>query len=127
MEPTPLSGESAMLRATAFALCITLITTPALWTDDAKDAPKKKPQKDQMPAGRAELLRPIPKKFGELKSMDEAKRQVVIHFDGDKEPTTWTVNPDAEIKQFTWWTRLEHIYTPERVWVWLDIDRQRKP
>ena len=30
-----------MLRATAFALVAVLLSTPALWTDDAKDAPKK--------------------------------------------------------------------------------------
>jgi hypothetical protein len=98
------------------------------WADEDKDffKPRDDP-KEKSPSGRAEMLRPIPKKFAILEAADEAKRQVTLRLEGDKEPTTWPLNPDAELKVFCWWARLRDFLPGDRVWVWLDVDRKRQP
>ena len=86
--------------------------------------------------GSAEFLRAVPKKFGKLQSVDKGKRSVTVVFEGDKEASTWTLTPDAEIKILGWWGRLEDL-TPAlnnekvrdqpRVWAWFKVDRAKKP
>src|SRR5262245_32940205 len=67
-------------------------------------------------AGTAEFLRNIPKKFGAIQEIDAAKGSVTLLLDGDKEPTTWPLTPDAELKVRGWWGRLEQFANGERVW-----------
>ena len=83
-------------------------------------------------AGKAEFLRAVPKKFASLEAVDAAKRTVTLQIDGEKEPTTWPLTPDAEIKLRGWWGRLEQIGRTKakvrpRVWAWFHVDRQKKP
>ena len=80
-------------------------------------------------AGSAEFLRGVPKKFGTLRGVDAGKRQVTVLFEGDKDSTTWTLTPDAEIKVWGWWGRLDDLSSgvEERVWAWFKVDRAKKP
>jgi hypothetical protein len=77
-------------------------------------------------AGTAEFLRNIPKKFGTLQEVDSAKHAVTLLLEGDKEPTTWRLTPDAELKVAGWWGRLEQFPKGERVWAWFTVDRGKK-
>jgi hypothetical protein len=78
-------------------------------------------------AGSAEFLRNVPKKFGTVKSIDLAKHAVTLLIDGDKEPTTWPITSDAELKVHGWWGRLEQFQPDQRVWAWFSVDRAKKP
>jgi hypothetical protein len=82
--------------------------------------------------GTAEFLRAVPKKFGSLQKVDVAKHQVTVIFEGDKAATTWTLTPDAEVKVWAWWGRLEDLargieLDRPRVWAWFKVDRAKKP
>ena len=74
-------------------------------------------------AGSAEFLRGVPKKFGTLRGVDAGKRQVTVLFEGDKDSTTWTLTPDAEIKVWGWWGRLDDLSSgvEERVWAGIEF------
>jgi hypothetical protein len=104
-------------------LTLTLLLFPlaALGADDAKPAQKPKPV-----GGKSELLRFIPKVFATLQKVDVANHAVTILVEGEKEPSTWTINPDAELKRSCWWGRLDQFPIGDRVWVWFDLDRQHK-
>lgn len=78
-------------------------------------------------AGTAEFLKAIPKKFAMLQSVDVARSTVRLLIDGDKESTTWTLTPDAEVKVERWWGRLEQFETGSRVWAWFKLDRKKQP
>jgi Protein of unknown function (DUF3179) len=78
-------------------------------------------------AGTAEFLRNVPKKFATVKSIDAGKHAVTLQIDGDKEPTSWTIAPDAEFKISGWWGRLEQFAPDQRVWAWFSVDRAKKP
>jgi hypothetical protein len=78
-------------------------------------------------AGTAEFLRLLPKPFGVVKGIDSAARTVTLLLDGENETKTWPLEPDAEVKVGGWWGRLGQFKTGDRVWVWLKLDRKKKP
>src|SRR5688572_10923946 len=69
-------------------------------------------------AGSAEFLRNVPKKFATLNGIDVQKHAVTMVIEGDKEASTWTITPDAELKVGGWWGRLEQFKPGQRVWTW---------
>jgi hypothetical protein len=110
------------------------VTCCSLQAGEKKLEPKKaeksapaKPAPVKMIAGKSELLREVPKKFASYLGIDCKSGKVRLHLEGDKEPTAWDLKPDVEIKVLGFWGRLEHLRASERVWVWFDIDRARKP
>jgi hypothetical protein len=78
-------------------------------------------------AGSAEFLRSVPKKFAILKAVDSAKHQVTLLVEGEAAPRSWPLTPDAEIKVFGWWGRLDQLTIGDRVWVWLKTNRAGQP
>jgi hypothetical protein len=78
-------------------------------------------------AGTAEFLRLLPKPFATLKAIDPAARTVTLQLDGEMGTKVWLVEPDAEVKVTGWWGRLEQFKPGDRVWVWLKLDRKKKP
>ncbi len=78
-------------------------------------------------AGTAEFLRLLPKPFATLQGVDPVKRTVTLLLDGEKQAKEWTVEPDAEVKVAGWWGRLDQFRSGQRVWVWLKLDRKKKP
>ena len=90
--------------------------------EDEKNNNDKKPV-----AGKADVLKLIPKKFATLVSVDSDRRAVQVRFDDEQETKSWNVEPDAELKINGWWGRLEHFKKGDRVWVWLALNREKKP
>jgi hypothetical protein len=84
-------------------------------------------RKVKMIAGTAEFLRLLPKPFATIREVDAAARRVSLLIDGEKEPRSWPVEPDAEINVAGWWGRLEQFKPGDRAWVWLKLDRKKKP
>lgn len=78
-------------------------------------------------AGTAEFLRLLPKPFATVKAIDPLARTVSLQLDGETASKTWPIEPDAEVKVNGWWGRLEQFKPGDRVWVWLKLNRQRKP
>ena len=78
-------------------------------------------------AGKADVLRHVVKKFARYIRHDEDGATVHLHFEGEKEASSWPVLPDAEIKIHGWWGRLEQLHEDGRVWVWLMVDRKKNP
>jgi hypothetical protein len=78
-------------------------------------------------AGTAEFLRLLPKPFATLKALDPAARTVTLHLDGETDSKVWPLEPDAEVKVNGWWGRLEQFKPGDRVWVWLKLDRKKRP
>jgi len=78
-------------------------------------------------AGTAEFLRLLPKPFATVKAIDSKARTVTLLADGEKEPRTWPLEPDAEVKVGGWWGRLDQFKPGDRVWVWLKLDRKKNP
>jgi hypothetical protein len=97
----------------------------ALATQSLVAQDKEKPAKTV--AGKSELLRDIPKKFASYLGFDAQSRKVRVLLEGDKEPSLWALKPDAEIKVRGDWGRLEQFQSGQRVWVWFDLDRAKKP
>jgi hypothetical protein len=108
-------------------LCCGLILffAPVAAADD--DFFKPKEEEKRSPAGKSETLRHVPKKFAAFQSADPAKHMVTLLVEGEKQPTTWPVNPDAELKIHGWWGRLEQFRAGDRVWVWFDLNRKKEP
>src|SRR5262249_40206595 len=78
-------------------------------------------------AGTAEFLRLLPKPFATLKGVDPKDRTVTLLIDSETAEKPWPVEPAAEIKVGGWWGRLEQFKPDQRVWVWLKLDRAKKP
>lgn len=78
-------------------------------------------------AGKADVLKHVAKRFATLRAVDVQRRQVVLQLDGEDGPRTWSVNPDAELKVYGWWGRLEQFTTGDRVWVWFSVNRKKEP
>jgi hypothetical protein len=78
-------------------------------------------------AGRAEFLRLLPKPFATLQAVDVKNGTVKLRLDGEKEAKVWPLEPDAEVKVGGWWGRAEQFTVGQRVWVWLRLDRTKKP
>lgn len=78
-------------------------------------------------AGTAEFLRLLPKPYATIKAIDLKANTVTLLAEGDKEPKTWPIEPDAEVKVGGWWGRLEQFKPGNRVWVWLKLNRKKQP
>ncbi len=96
--------------------------------DDKKPSAGKTKAADAIKeiAGSSEFLRNVPKKFGNVKTVDFAQHSLVLQLDGDKDATTWPITPDAEFKVNGWWGRLEQFQPGQRVWAWFSVDRAKK-
>ena len=77
-------------------------------------------------AGSAEFLRNVPKKFGNIKTVNLAQHSVVLQLDGDTDATTWSITGDAEFKVNGWWGRLDQFQPGQRIWAWFSVDRSKK-
>lgn len=108
-------------------LCCALLLRLASVMAADDDFFKPKEEDKRSPAGKAETLRQIPKKFASFLSADATKQTVTLLVEGEKEPATWPVNPDAELKIHGWWGRLEQFHAGDRVWVWFDLNRKKAP
>ena len=84
-------------------------------------------EKQKVIAGKADVLRHIPKKFATLVECLPSKRKVRLRVDGEEQALLWPVQADAEIKVHGWWGRLSQFPINDRVWVWFAIDRDKKP
>jgi hypothetical protein len=84
-------------------------------------------EKTKMIAGTAEFLRAIPKRFATIKAIAADRHEVTMLIEGEADAKTWTIEPDAEIRRFGWWGRLEQFQVGERVWAWFKIDRRKEP
>ena len=98
-----------------------------LFEEPKTPAPVDPKDKVKEIAGTAEFLRLLPKPFATIKSLDAKRRTVELLLDGEKEAKVWPLEPDAEVKRNGWWGRLEQFQPGERVWVWLKLDRKKKP
>jgi hypothetical protein len=78
-------------------------------------------------AGTAEFLRSVPKHFATLKGMDRERRRVTLLIEGESEPKSWPLAPDAEVKRLGWWARLDQLKVGDRVWAWMQLDRVGQP
>lgn len=90
-------------------------------------APASSQAQKKSVAGKADVLRHVPKKFATLQGIDVDKRQVKLTIEGEAEATTWDIATDAELKVHGWWGRLEQFKPGDRVWAWFAIDRKKKP
>ncbi|NNE92895.1 MAG: hypothetical protein HKN23_14720 [Verrucomicrobiales bacterium] len=90
---------------------------------------KEKPKKPKFVGGKADLFRHVKKHFATLVDVDESgdAARVTLHIEGQEAESKWQVKPDAEIKIHGWWGRPSQLQTGDRVWVWLAVDRQKKP
>src|SRR5262245_49741147 len=109
-----------MIRCLTLTLPLLLLPIANLRAEDAKPA-KAKPS-----GGKSKLLRFIPKGFATLQKADVANRTITILVEGEKEPTTWNLNLEAELKIHGWWGRLDQFKLGDRVWVWFDLDRKQQ-
>ena len=78
-------------------------------------------------AGTAEFLRLLPKPFATIQAVDAARRTVTLKIDGEAQAKSWPLEPDAEVKIGGWWGRLGQFRPGDRAWVWLKLDRQKRP
>jgi hypothetical protein len=103
-----------------------LLSALCLWPTAARAAD---PVTDKIKevAGTAEYLRSVPKHFATLREVDAARRRVTLLTEDDKEPKSWTLTPDAEVKVLGWWGRLDQLTIGDRVWVWMHANRDKKP
>jgi hypothetical protein len=114
-------------RAPCLALLAAcLLAAPPRAAEPAKD---KKGVNDKIKevAGSAEFLRSVPKHFATLKAVDVARRRVTLLLEGEKLAKVWPLAPDAELKVFGWWGRLDQFTAGDRVWAWFQTDRKRQP
>ena len=104
-------------------ITLTLVLVSATITaQESNQTAKKKPV-----AGKADVLRAVPKKFSRCLGVDDKTGQVLLQIDGQKETTRWTVQTDAEIKIAGWWGRLDQFSVNDRVWAWFAVDRKKRP
>ncbi len=83
--------------------------------------------KKKVIAGKADVLRKLPKKFAAFQGYDSGKSTVTLLIEGEEKPSTWKIDPRAEIKVLGWWGRLSQISKGDRVWAWFGVDRGKKP
>src|SRR5262245_62156853 len=74
-----------------------------------------------------EFLRHVPKRFATWRGLEPANRRVTLSIEGESEAKTCELAADAEIKIAGWWGRPEQLASGDRVWVWFNIDREKKP
>jgi hypothetical protein len=109
------------MRSALFSSFVWLLI-PIVSTADAPPADKAKEI-----AGKSEFLRSVPKHFATLQAVDAARHQVTLLLEGETAARPWPVAPDAEVKSFGWWGRLDQFRVGDRVWVWMQLDRNKKP
>jgi hypothetical protein len=99
--------------------------------DDSKPKPAgdKKTLNDKVKeiSGTSEFLRAVPKHFAILKGVDGAQFRVTLLIEGETQTKDWPLVADAEVKRAGWWARLDQLSVNDRVWVWFETDRQKKP
>ena len=88
---------------------------------------EKKPKKPKVVAGKADVLRHVPKKFATFRGFDPETNKVSLQVEGEDAAKDWLVLPEAEIKVHGWWGRAEQLVQGDRVWVWFAIDHEKKP
>jgi len=101
-----------------FPLCVALLGPP---TERANAQSKQKSI-----AGKADVLRHVPKKFATLTEIDNKNHRVKLLIEGEQQAKMWDVLADAELKVHGWWGRLKQFCVGDRVWVWFAIDRHKK-
>lgn len=102
----------------------------AEYPDTDVDGVNREPPPAKAPkpiAGTAEFLRLLPKPFATVTAVDVTARTVTLLADGEAEPKTWPLEPDAEVKVGGWWGRLEQFKPGDRVWAWLKLNRKKAP
>lgn len=77
--------------------------------------------------GKADVLRSVPKKFATFLKYLKKEHAIKLQFEDEDKPETWPINADAEVKLHGWWGRLDQLKPKQRIYVWLDIDRKKKP
>jgi hypothetical protein len=82
---------------------------------------------DEVIAGKSEVLRAMPKRFGRLVAVDVPRCRVTLLLEKEDLPKVWNVLPDAEIKVAGYWGRLEQLHANDRVWAWFQLDRNKQP
>lgn len=112
-----------MIKACSIVSAFSLLVLPA--APVAADEPVS--HKHAMIAGKAEILRAVPKRFASLTGVDAKARRVTLLLEGETLSKVWQLDPDAEIKVHGWWGRLDHLKLPSRVWVWFHLDRNKQP
>ncbi len=107
-------------------LAACLLAAPPRAAEPEKD---KKGVNDKIKevAGTAEFLRSVPKHFATLKAVDVPGRRITLLIEGERLAKVWPLAPDAELKVFGWWGRLDQFAAGDRVWVWFQTDRKRQP
>lgn len=108
-------------------LTLSVLLPATLGAEQEKENQEEEAKPPAVIAGKADVLRHVPKKFATLLEVDASQGNVRLHVEGDAEPTTWPVSKDAEIKVHGWWGRLSQIPIGDRVWVWFAINRDKKP
>lgn len=101
-----------------FSLCVAMLGLRG------ESAPAQSQQKTV--AGKADVLRHVPKEFATLGEIDVENSSVELLIEGEHEAKKWKVLPDAELKVHGWWGRLEQFKSGDRVWVWFAIDRKKE-
>lgn len=86
----------------------------------------QKKEKKKPVAGKADVLRHIPKKFASFEKYDPKNKTVTLHIEGENQATTWKLKPGTEIKFHGWWGRPEQFRRGDRVWAWFSINRNKK-
>jgi hypothetical protein len=116
-----------MTAAARFTLLALGALAAGLTGRAADPPPKPLNEKVKEVAGTAEFLRSVPKRFATLQAVDAAARTVTLLCEGDGQPLTLAVAPDAELKVMGWWGRLDQFTPGDRVWAWFKSNRSKKP
>ncbi len=125
--PSFLRGLISPGRVAGCCLLLLPMFVPGAEPDGKSADNKKVNDKIKEIAGRAEVLKAVPKHFGILKAVNPARHRVTLLLDGETLPKVWELTPDAEIKRSGWWARLDQLTVGDRVWVWFKINRAREP
>ena len=92
---------------------------PAGQSTERSSEPDSPPEQVQ---GTPRLIHKIPKRFASVRHVDVERRAVGLLVEGEEEPATWEVLPDAEIRIGAWWGRLDQLQVEDRVWLWFHVD-----
>lgn len=93
---------------------------------DSKASPPEEKKAPKEVAGKADVMRHVKKHFAIFRGVEKAG-EVSLQIGGQDRESSWPVLPDAQIKIDGWWGRLEQVTPGDRVWVWLAVDRAKKP
>ena len=65
--------------------------------------------------------------FAILKAVDVSRQTVSLLVDGETEPGEWPLSRGAEVLYSGWWGRLDQFRVGDRVWIWFETDRAKRP